>query len=62
MPQRVKPLKRLPWILNFTERRFVTFTENINDETLLLELARRGYDLPDFDKIDETTVEIVKIG
>ena len=35
--------------------------KNITDETLLLELARRGYDLPHFDDIDETTAEIVKI-
>ena len=35
--------------------------KNITDETLLLELARRGYDLPNFDEIDETTAEILKI-
>ena len=33
----------------------------IDDETLLLELARRGYNLRDFDEIDETTAEIIKI-
>ena len=34
---------------------------DITDETLLLELARRGYDLPNFEEIDETTAEIIKI-
>jgi len=36
--------------------------KNITDETLRLELARRGSDRPDFDANDETTAEIVKIG
>ena len=36
--------------------------KDITDETLLLELARRGYDLPHFDEIDEITAQIVKIG
>ena len=36
--------------------------KNITDEKLLLELARRGYDFPDLDEIDETTAEIIKIG
>ena len=36
--------------------------KNITDETLLLELARRGYPLPIFDAMDETPPEIIKIG
>ena len=36
--------------------------KDIDDETFLLELARRGYDLPNVNEIDETTAEIVKIG
>ena len=36
--------------------------KHITDESLLLELARRGYNLPDFDANDETTAEIIKIG
>ena len=36
--------------------------KHITDETLLLELARRGYDFSNFDANDETTAEIIKIG
>ena len=36
--------------------------KNITDETLLLELARRGYNLRGFDENDETTAEIIRIG
>ena len=36
--------------------------KDITDETLLRELARRGYNLPNFKEIDETTAEIIKIG
>lgn len=32
------------------------------DETLFLELARRGYDLSSLRPDDETTAEIIKIG
>ena len=36
--------------------------KGITDEKLLLELARRGYNLPKLDANDETTAEIIKIG
>ena len=36
--------------------------KNMTDETLLLELARRGYNIRDLDENDERTAEIVKIG
>ena len=49
-------------LYKYSERDAVFVMRVIADETLFLELARRGYDLPHSNEIDRTTAAIVKIG
>ena len=60
-----KRCRKCLWMANFTKRGILgSSLKNTKDETLILELALRGYDVSKFRENTETeaTAEIVKIG
>ena len=58
-----KRCKKCLWMAELHETSFLgSSLKSTADETLILELALRGYDLSSLRETDETTAEIIKVG